>query len=195
MRVLHSVQVTLINNIVNGPVTNADGSPNSTTLHFHGIREVGIVNQTTGEPEKGYKKFGPWSDGVPFVNQCPVPGGNSKSKDNTFTYTFRAGSNPHNPDDFNAPAGTYWYHSHVGAQRTNGLQGGLVIKDSITKADENNCSPVDHQVWIDESCVIDHPANQTIIVQEWYEDPTCQVPVRKGFISFSSVPSSNFSIQ
>ena len=73
--------------------------------------------------EKGYKKFGPWSDGVPFVNQCPVPGGHSKSKDNTFTYTFRAGSNPHSKhDDMNAPAGSYWYHSHVGAQRTNGLQ-------------------------------------------------------------------------
>ena len=37
----------------------------ATTLHFHGIREVGRIDQ-------GERVFGPWSVGVPFVTQCPV---------------------------------------------------------------------------------------------------------------------------
>ena len=106
-----TVQVHLNNQIEDGPVTNSDGSPTTTTLHFHGIREVGLWGQD---------ETGPWSDGVPFVNQCPI-----ESKD-TFHYKFKATS-----DHFNAPQGTYWYHSHVGAQRTNGLQGALVIKPKV----------------------------------------------------------------
>ena len=27
------------------------------------------------------------------------------------------------------PKGTYWYHSHVGAQRSNGVFGALIIKE------------------------------------------------------------------
>ena len=27
------------------------------------------------------------------------------------------------------PKGTFWYHSHVGAQRTNGVFGALIIKE------------------------------------------------------------------
>ena len=27
------------------------------------------------------------------------------------------------------PKGTFWYHSHVGAQRTNGVYGALIIKE------------------------------------------------------------------
>ena len=108
-----TVQVELINNIVDGPISNADGSTSTTTLHFHGIREVGRVDQEE-------KVFGPWSDGVPYVNQCPI------ETNSTFHYTFIATRN-----NFNAPPGTYWYHSHVGAQRTNGLQGALVIKPRI----------------------------------------------------------------
>ena len=97
-----TVHVKLINNIEDGPVTNADGSPTTTTLHFHGIREYG---------REGV--FGPWSDGVPFVNQCPIE---STEEKNVFTYKFYAGRGT----NFNAPPGTYWYHSHVGSQRTNG---------------------------------------------------------------------------
>ena len=161
------VIVKLINKIRDGPVTNADGSPNSTSLHFHGIRQVGVMNRTSGKPEKGYRGFGPWSDGVPFVTQCPVPGGlpHTHSHSNVFHYRFRAGRNPYSQyeglpyDDLNAPPGTYWYHSHVGAQRTNGLQGALIIKEKYNKLYKN---------------LIDQPRTQTIIVQEWYESPTIQ---------------------
>jgi len=118
-------------NKLNGNVTNADGSTNTTTLHFHGIRE----------------KSRPWSDGVPFVTQCPI-----LPDDEAFSYGF-------NTDIDGAPPGTYWYHSHVGAQRTNGAYGALIIKPKKTMDD-----------------VIDNATN-TLVLQEWYESPTNQVPV------------------
>ncbi|XP_060080982.1 uncharacterized protein LOC132560327 [Ylistrum balloti] len=53
-----------------------------------------------------------WMDGVPYVTQCPILAGQ------TFTYDFIA-----------EPKGTYWYHSHTGAQRSKGLNGAFVIKE------------------------------------------------------------------
>ena len=51
-------------------------------------------------------------DGVAFVTQCPILPGQ------TFTYRFQA-----------SPKGTYWYHSHIGAQRSNGLFGAFIIHE------------------------------------------------------------------
>ena len=52
----------------------------------------------------------PWMDGVGFVSQCPIPPGAS------FRYIFKA-----------YPPGTFWYHSHSGAQRTDGMYGELIV--------------------------------------------------------------------
>ena len=58
----------------------------------------------------------------------------------------------------NAPPGTYWYHSHVGAQRTNGLEGVLVIREkSYTESQRDR--------------------DLVVALQEWYDSPTCQVPI------------------
>ncbi|KAK3576109.1 hypothetical protein CHS0354_028008 [Potamilus streckersoni] len=54
----------------------------------------------------------PWMDGVPFVTQCPILPGQ------TFTYEFLA-----------EPKGTFWYHSHMGGQRTMGAFGALIIRN------------------------------------------------------------------
>jgi FtsP/CotA-like multicopper oxidase with cupredoxin domain len=51
-----------------------------------------------------------WMDGVPGVQQCPIPPGGS------FTYSFIA-------DLY----GTSWYHSHYSAQYAGGLIGPMVI--------------------------------------------------------------------
>ena len=54
----------------------------------------------------------PWMDGVGFISQCPIEAGTS------FRYIFKA-----------TPSGTFWYHSHVGAQRSHGLFGALIVKE------------------------------------------------------------------
>ena len=54
----------------------------------------------------------PWMDGVGYITQCPIEAGAS------FRYIFRA-----------TPPGTHWYHSHSGAQRTDGLFGALIVKE------------------------------------------------------------------
>ncbi|KAH8790649.1 Cupredoxin [Hyaloscypha finlandica] len=81
-----TIQVTIHNNI--------SGPEDGTAFHWHGIRQNGS----------------PWMDGIPGVQQCPIPSGKS------FTYTFTA-------DLY----GTSWYHSHYSAQYADGLFGPLII--------------------------------------------------------------------
>ncbi|RHZ61559.1 hypothetical protein CDV55_102482 [Aspergillus turcosus] len=52
-----------------------------------------------------------WMDGVPGITQCPIPPGQS------FLYNFTVDNQ----------FGTFWYHSHVGTQRMDGLFGPLII--------------------------------------------------------------------
>ena len=56
-----------------------------------------------------YLKGSPWMDGVAFVSQAPITPGA------VFQYRFEA-----------TPAGTHWYHSHLGAQRTFGA---LIVRE------------------------------------------------------------------
>lgn len=61
----------------------------------------------------GMHQPGTWRmDGVEGISQEPVPPGAE------FLYEYKA-----------TPAGTHWYHSHVGVQYGNGLFGPLVIED------------------------------------------------------------------
>ena len=71
----------------------------------------------------------PWMDGVGYITQCPIEAGAS------FRYIFRA-----------TPAGTFWYHSHSGAQRTDGLFGALIVKEKELPPDlpEFEDNPGDH---------------------------------------------------
>lgn len=55
-------------------------------------------------------------DGVNLVTQCPIT---SKS---TFQYRFRAHD-----------TGTYWWHSHAGLQRADGLFGSLIIRQAPSR--------------------------------------------------------------
>jgi FtsP/CotA-like multicopper oxidase with cupredoxin domain len=56
------------------------------------------------------KQGTPWDDGPAFITQCSIgPWEN-------YTYTFDA-----------YPAGTHWYHSHLGIQSTKGVMGALIV--------------------------------------------------------------------
>ena len=59
-----------------------------------------------------HQKNTPWMDGVGGISHCPInPGTN-------FTYIFNA-----------TPSGTFWYHSHSGTQRSDGLYGTLIVRE------------------------------------------------------------------
>ncbi|KAJ8298077.1 hypothetical protein KUTeg_024608 [Tegillarca granosa] len=94
-------------------VTTADGSRK---LIFS------INGQLPGPPIIVYEsqeRGTPWMDGVAGVSQCPI------NPEETFTYRFLA-----------KPAGTNWYHSHIGAQRTEGLAGPLIILENKEREDD-----------------------------------------------------------
>ena len=61
-----------------------------------------------------HQKNTPWMDGVGGISHCPIIPGTS------FTYAFNA-----------TPSGTFWYHSHSGTQRTDGLFGALIVKEKV----------------------------------------------------------------
>lgn len=73
-----------------------------------------------------HQKNTPWMDGVGGISHCPIIPGAS------FTYIFKA-----------SPSGTFWYHSHSGAQRTEGFFGALIIKEVINTP-KLNLSPQEH---------------------------------------------------
>ncbi|KAL0580994.1 Laccase-1 [Marasmius crinis-equi] len=69
----------------------------STSIHWHGFFQA----RTS------------YADGPAFVNQCPIPPGN------TFHYAF----------DTAGQTGNYWYHSHLSTQYCDGLRGAFVVYD------------------------------------------------------------------
>ena len=82
----------------------------SVVIHVHNnLTSEGISIHWHGMHQRGT----PWMDGVGQVTQCQI--GPSSS----FSYEYTA-----------RPAGTFWYHSHSGAQRTDGFYGALIVKES-----------------------------------------------------------------
>lgn len=85
----------------------------------------------------------PWMDGVGGLSQCPIEPGT------TFRYIFKA-----------FPSGTFWYHSHLGPQRLDGLTGGLIIRE------QNVDYPIEFE---------DLPDQHTVILSDWYAEDANEV--------------------
>ena len=82
-----------------------------------------VINQLNNYAEgttihwHGPHQFGtPYMDGTAMTSQCPISFGNS------FTYSFVA-------DTY----GTHWWHSHAGMQRSDGVFGALVVRQSAQR--------------------------------------------------------------
>ncbi|XP_019859411.1 PREDICTED: laccase-2-like, partial [Amphimedon queenslandica] len=79
--------------------------------------KVNVINRLASESVSVHwhgmhQRNSNWMDGVEHVTQCGIPPGTN------FTYIFKA-----------EQYGTHWYHSHSGAQRTDGLFGALIVKE------------------------------------------------------------------
>ena len=81
----------------------------------------------------------PWMDGVEHITQCGI------APSSSFRYIFRA-----------RPPGTHWYHSHSGAQRTDGLFGALIVKET-------------YRYNITDGLLIDRPEN-VITLLDWQKE-------------------------
>ena len=86
----------------------------------------------------------PWMDGVDHVTQCGI------LPQTSFRYIFKA-----------IPSGTFWYHSHTGTQRTDGMFGGLIILERDQEAIRRELGNFR-----------DEPENHTITILEWFPQTT-----------------------
>ena len=84
----------------------------------------------------------PEADGVSHITQNPI------LPHNSYTYTFQA-----------TPAGTHWYHAHSGLQRTDGLYGALIVKDTLPGNVYDN----------------DYPEQHTLLLMDWQREPSLDV--------------------
>ena len=100
-----------INGQMPGPTIVAHSNQTLNITVYNELKNVeGVTVHWHGMHQRGTQG----ADGAAYITQRPI------APQNQFTYTFRA-----------YPSGTFWYHAHSGAQRTDGLYGALIIKDTI----------------------------------------------------------------
>lgn len=123
-----------INAQMPGPTIVAHENQTLNVTVYNELKNVeGVTIHWHGMHQRGTQG----ADGAAYITQHPI------APQNQFTYTFRA-----------YPAGTYWYHAHSGAQRTDGLYGALIIKDTIP----GNLYD------------LDYPDQHTLIFMDWQRD-------------------------
>ena len=104
-----------INGLIPGP-TLIVYEGQKVIIHVHNnLTTEGISIHWHGMHQRGT----PWMDGVGQVTQCQIGPSSSYS----YEYTAR-------------PSGTFWYHSHSGAQRTDGIYGALVVQENETRLNQ-----------------------------------------------------------
>ena len=87
-------------------------------------------------------------DGVQHITQCAI------DPQNSFRYIFKA-----------RPSGTHWYHSHTGVQRSDGLFGALIVRESQTMEAQIRMK-LDQEL----RQYLDTPANHTVIISDWFRE-------------------------
>ena len=90
----------------------------------------------------------PWMDGVGGITQCQVQPGT------TFTHAFIA-----------EVPGTFWYHSHTGSQRVDGLAGALVIRENETTREQASAAFANFGI----GPYLDFPDRHTLVLGDWFE--------------------------
>ena len=116
-------------------------------VHVHNnLTTEGISIHWHGMHQRGT----PWMDGVGQVTQCPI------GPQTSFSYMYTA-----------SPSGTFWYHSHSGAQRTDGLYGALIVKEKRKRMDKIQTELQKHGVHI---AFEDLPDKHTLTLLDWQQE-------------------------
>ncbi|CAH1790455.1 unnamed protein product [Owenia fusiformis] len=100
--------VMVVNGTLPGPAIEIYENQDIIVHVTNKLKSHGLTIHWHGLHQKGT----PFMDGVAYITQCPIGPGHK------FTYRFNVGSK-----------GTFWYHSHIGAQRTNGIYGPMIIHE------------------------------------------------------------------
>ena len=107
----HFRPLIAINAQMPGPTIVAHENQRIKITVFNELKNVeGISIHWHGMHQRGTQG----ADGVAYITQRPI------LANQQYTYDF-----------FAYPAGTHWYHAHSGAQRTDGLYGAFIIKDTL----------------------------------------------------------------
>jgi FtsP/CotA-like multicopper oxidase with cupredoxin domain len=139
-----------------------------------GTLRIKVVNELkvpTSVHWHGMHQPGTWTmDGVDQVSRPPIPAGSE------FVYEFKA-----------TPAGTHWYHSHVGVQYGEGLFGPLIVDERtpIAAYDREEILLINDWFW---------PTGDEILAKlvkkpmdgkkmEMKDDPAGDVPFQSGLIN------------
>ena len=118
--------------------------------------KVNVINRLASESisihwHGMHQRNSNWMDGVEHVTQCGIPPGAS------FTYIFKA-----------EQYGTHWYHSHSGAQRTDGLFGALIVKERQQGNDQYTAFLNKlNEMGIRQNTYIDNPGDHTLTLLDW----------------------------
>lgn len=104
----HDKPLTLFNKTMPGPTLTVYVYQEVVVHVTNRLLSDGITVHFHGIEMRGT----PWMDGAAFITQCPILPGQ------TFTYRFRPNR-----------SGTYFYHSHTGAQVNMGLVGAFIVKE------------------------------------------------------------------
>ena len=138
-----------VNGRIPGPTLIVDEGAIVRVTVNNSLTSEGITIHWYGMHQKGT----PWMDGVGFISQTPITPGA------TFDYVFEA-----------TPPGTHWYHSHVGAQRTDGLFGALVVRERPPRSFEGEIVPALLKKLPDDvgySTIEDNPKLHTMTLLDW----------------------------
>ena len=127
--------------------------PGPTMIVDEGSTVIAYVNnnltqEATSIHWHGMRQYNtPWMDGAASITQCPI------KPSSNFQYTFIA-----------EPSGTFWYHSHLGVQRSDGCFGALIIRESAPKTTQARAVLASsfgiHNF-------VDKPEMHTIVINDW----------------------------
>ena len=147
-------QFTAVNGRIPGPTLIVYKGQYVIIDVFNHLSSEGVTIHWHGIHQKGT----PWMDGVAAVSQAPIlPGGQ-------FRYIFEAN-----------PSGTHWYHSHLGAQRTDGLFGALIVQES--DKEYTDIIATIHEA-IPNQRFMDMPEFHTITLLDWQREASINLFVK-----------------
>ena len=134
-----------VNGLIPGP-TLIVHEGQEVIIHVHNnLTTEGISIHWHGMHQRGT----PWMDGVGQLTQCQIGPASS------FSYRYTA-----------YPAGTFWYHSHSGAQRTDGFFGALIVKETPQRMASIKTDLKKHGVFED------RPDKHTLTLLDWQHEPS-----------------------